>query len=77
MPITALTVIYGDDADPPSTFVKIHRDLNEGCGGEFVYLCYSTSPVHGSPVTGIAVFAGDSGSFNFPDSQDTSVCPTT
>ena len=63
MPITALTIIYGDNANPPSTFTKINRDFNKGCGGEFVYLCYSTNPVHGSPITGIEVFAGGSGDF--------------
>lgn len=38
--IDSLVVIYGKDTQPPAGYTKIPQDLNEGAGGEYVYLCY-------------------------------------
>ena len=57
--ITGLTVVYGEYASPPEGYVIIKKDLNRNAGGEFVYLCYSTSKNLGSPITAIQVAASD------------------
>lgn len=38
--IDSLVVIYGKSTQPPAGYTKIPQDLNEGAGGEYVYLCY-------------------------------------
>jgi hypothetical protein len=38
--IDSLVVIYGKSTQPPAGYIKIPQDLNEGAGGEYVYLCY-------------------------------------
>jgi MAC/Perforin domain len=38
--INSLVVIYGKNTPPPAGYIKIPQDLNEGAGGEYVYLCY-------------------------------------
>lgn len=44
--ITGLTVVYGHQATAPPGFTLI-------AGGEYVYLCYSTVPDLGPPITAI------------------------
>jgi hypothetical protein len=39
--IDSLVVIYGKDTQPPAGYTKIPQDLNEGAGGDFIYVCYS------------------------------------
>ncbi len=53
--ITGLTVVYGKDASAPAGYKMIKKDLNQGAGGEYVYLCYSTLPDLGPPITAIQV----------------------
>lgn len=67
--ITALDVIYGEGAKPPDGFHKIDADLNKGAGGEFVYLCYSTT-VDAQPITNMQVFAGDGPSINIQEGYE-------
>jgi len=38
--IDSLVIIYGKNTPPPAGYTKIPQDLNEGAGGEYVYLCY-------------------------------------
>ena len=59
--ITGLFVVYGQNSLPPEGFIKIPVDLNNGAGGEYVYLCYTTGA--GDPINFIQVFAGDSEDF--------------
>jgi hypothetical protein len=33
-------VIYEKDTPPPTGYVKIPQNLNEGTSGDYVYLCY-------------------------------------
>jgi hypothetical protein len=53
--ITELTVIYGGSSgiQCPTSFTKYGVDLNQGAGGDFIYLCYKRGI--GAPVTGIGV----------------------
>ena len=59
MTITGLDIIY-DQASPPPRYTTIDKDLNKGAGGAYVYLCYSTDPNVGPPITNIKVVASDS-----------------
>ena len=59
MHITGLDIIY-DQASPPPGYIKIDKDLNKGAGGAYVYLCYSTDPNVGQPISNIQVVASDS-----------------
>lgn len=38
--IDSLVISYGKDAQPPAGYTKLPQDLNEGAGGDYVYLCY-------------------------------------
>jgi MAC/Perforin domain len=38
--IDSLVIIYGRNTQPPAGYTKLPQDLNEGAGGEYVYLCY-------------------------------------
>jgi hypothetical protein len=38
--VDSLVVIYGKNTPTPPGYTKINQDLNEGAGGEYVYLCY-------------------------------------
>jgi astacin len=42
VPIADIEVIYGnfDAIQPPQGWIKISQDLNEGAGGDYLYLCY-------------------------------------
>ena len=64
--ITGLAVIYGQATSPPPGYVKINVDLNHGAGGEYIYICYSTT-APGPPITDIQVFAGTSSDFPIQD----------
>jgi hypothetical protein len=67
-PITDLYVLIGNNKSihPPAPYVRIEStlgyvcdgDLNKGAGGKFIYLCYTTDPACGSPITGIYVYSG-------------------
>ncbi len=57
--ITGLTVVYGKDASAPSGYTMIKKDLNKGAGGDYIYLCSSTVPDLGPPITAIQVAASD------------------
>ena len=61
--ITGVDVIYSRGTEPKPGFCKIPVDLNKGAGGEYVYLCYSTTQ-GGSPINFIQVFAGSSKDFS-------------
>ncbi|WP_299496924.1 hypothetical protein [uncultured Shewanella sp.] len=43
--IQDLDVISGSDPElqAPSGFTRLDHDLNKGSGGDYIYLCYSTS----------------------------------
>ena len=56
--VTDVQVIYGQGAPAPPGYVKISQDLNQGAGGEYVYLCYKKS--YDQPITGLNVFADGS-----------------
>jgi hypothetical protein len=57
--ISEVTVIYGGSAgiQPPAGFTKIPVDLNQGAGGDFIYLCYKKGA--GAPVTGVTITLGN------------------
>ena len=67
--ITGLDVIYGLGTEPKPDFCKIPVDLNKGTGGEYVYLCYSTTQ-GGSPINFIQVFAGSSEDFSIQNGYE-------
>ena len=45
-PVTELTVIYGGSSgiQPPAGFIEHPNDLNQGAGGDFVWLWYTKDP---------------------------------
>jgi hypothetical protein len=57
--ISELTVINGGSSSiqPPAGYTKINVDLNQGAGGDYIYLCYKKGV--GAPITGIAVTIND------------------
>ncbi len=57
--ISELTVISGGSSDiqPPQGYSKINVDLNQGAGGDFIYVCYKKGI--GAPITGLAVTLND------------------
>ena len=63
--ITGLHVVYGQAASPPIGYTVIRKDLNEGSGGEYTFICYSKS-IQGPPITDIQVFAGNTRDFPIP-----------
>lgn len=38
--IDDIVIVYGKDAPPPAGYTKIPNDLNQGAGGDYIYLCY-------------------------------------
>lgn len=62
--ITGVYVIYGKQNPVPDGYIKIEKDLNKGAGGEYVYLCYTTSAPF-DPITDIQVFAGHGNDADF------------
>jgi hypothetical protein len=62
-PITSIEIVAGDDWNPPipSGYQKIEKDLNEGAGGKYVFMCFSKDPAkaeEGLPIRGLTVIAG-------------------
>jgi hypothetical protein len=58
-------VIYGKDAQPPTGYTKLPQGLNEGVGGEYVYLCYrQTDWVNDIAIKDVTVIGG--GNSNVP-----------
>ena len=55
--ITSLYVISSTSPGQqcPPRYIQVNQDLNQGSGGNFIYLCYSTDPSCGEPVTDILV----------------------
>eukprot|EP00731_Ephydatia_muelleri_P013476 Em0007g786a len=66
--ITSLDVISSPSAGQqcPPRYIRVNQDLNQGSGGNYIYLCYSTDPIFGEPVTEILVMASTSGSVPTP-----------
>ena len=65
--ITELTVIYGGSSgiQCPAGFTKYPVDLNQGDGGDFIYLCYKRGV--GAPVTDIDVSVSRNAVTQAPD----------
>ena len=57
--ITNLAVIYGETANPPPGYNVIRTDLNSGTGHQYIYLCYTTDPSAGPPITAIQVTSAE------------------
>lgn len=61
-PITAIDIVGDDDwRSIPHGYVRINQDLNEGAGGSFIFLCFSTDPAkaaEGLPIRSITVIGG-------------------
>ena len=57
--VTEITVIYGGSSgiQPPAGYTKINVDLNQGAGGDYIYVCYKKGV--GAPITGLAVTVND------------------
>jgi hypothetical protein len=57
--ISEVTVIYGGSSgiQPPAGYTKIPVDLNQGAGGDYIYLCYKKGV--GAPVTAVAITLGN------------------
>jgi len=53
--VSEVTVITSNNAypAPPPGYTRIDIDLNQGAGGDFIYVCYKKGV--GAPVTGLAV----------------------
>ncbi len=53
--ISEITVIYGSHFGilPPAGYTKINVDLNQGAGGDFIFVCYKKGV--GAPITGLYV----------------------
>lgn len=48
MPINGIKVVVGKNTPVPTGYTKINIDLNQGAGGDYIYLCYRrgwTSPI--------------------------------
>ena len=58
LPILSLTVVEGTSSTIPcpNGFTKVSQDLNEGAGGNYEYLCFSTGDSgYGNPLTDLSV----------------------
>jgi hypothetical protein len=42
--IASVVIIDGKNAQPPTGYVKLPQDLNDGAGGDYIYLCYQPVP---------------------------------
>jgi hypothetical protein len=63
--IDSLVVIYGKSTQPPAGYTKIPQDLNEGAGGDYVYLCYRLADwVNAIAIKDVTVVGG--GNANVP-----------
>ena len=63
--LTAVDIIVGEYTSCPQGYDKIDKNLNYGNGGDYLYLCYSSSHdvSSGGLITGLAVVAGDSAGY--------------
>lgn len=55
-PVTEITVVYHPLAPyvvTPEGYTRINVDLNQGAGGDYMYLCWKKGV--GAPITGLAV----------------------
>ena len=61
--ITDITVVAGRllSTSCPSGYSRYYYNLNDGAGGDYVYLCYKTGVRN--PITGLNVIAGTSTTF--------------
>ncbi|KAL5509502.1 hypothetical protein EMCRGX_G004890 [Ephydatia muelleri] len=66
--ITSLDVISSPSAgqECPPRYIRVNQDLNQGSGGNYIYLCYSTDPFFVQPVTDILVVASTSSAIDPP-----------
>lgn len=57
--ITDITFAMGPSKDvpAPNKYTKVDQDLNEGAGGKYIYLCYTTKGSE-SPITGLYLLDG-------------------
>jgi hypothetical protein len=63
-PITDIYIATGDNSSPPipDGYLKIDKDLNEGAGGKYIYLCYTRNPgkaEKGLPIRSVCVVGGN------------------
>ena len=58
--ITSIMVIYSfstkSDVTIPYGYIKLGQDLNQGCGGWFLYIAYSKKLKHGNPLLEITSY---------------------
>jgi hypothetical protein len=58
--IRSIQVLYSfstkSDVNVPNGYYKIGQDLNQGCGGWFLYIAYSKETHHGNPLLDITSF---------------------
>jgi len=58
--IAAVQIISGKNAQPPAGWVKLPQDLNDGAGGDYIYLCYQPASYDDDvALKGITVIGGD------------------
>jgi hypothetical protein len=57
MPITDLYLAY-EGTEIPAGYIAAPVDLNSGAGGFDIFLCYTTDPSKGKPITGVKVILG-------------------
>ena len=71
--ITSLYVISSSSQGQqcPPRYTRVNQDLNQGAGGDYIYLCYSTDPYFGQPVTDIFVMTSSSSDPIFPPADYT------
>ena len=52
--------VAGKNAQPPAGFVKLPQDLNDGAGGDYIYLCYQpVAYADEVALKGVTVIGGD------------------
>jgi hypothetical protein len=56
--ITNLTVLEGENAQPPSGWKKIDKDLNKGAGGAYLYFAYEEGDGPDRAITDIMFILG-------------------
>ena len=57
-PITSITILEGENAQPPPGFTKVNVDLNGGAGGAFLYLAFKRDE-HEFPLADVGVLLGN------------------
>ena len=66
-PFTGITVITSSIANPtpPTGFVRLRQDLNEGAGGQYIFICLQKG-TGANVITDIAIIMGDNSSISAP-----------